>query len=235
VNITQNLTSVNRTVTANRKKQYLVVHYFGALGSAEQTCAYFKNVNRRASAHYFVDDSGVYQCVEDKYASWHCGDGGTGTYKSRCNNSNSIGIEVRPYKANTATMGAGDKDWYFREATISNLETLVKSLMATHNIDIDHVIRHYDVTAKLCPRPWVGDDINSYYGKSGNKLWAEFKAGLTAESDKEMVKYNTVAEMPEWARATMQKLFDRKLVNSFGFTEEALRMFVINDRAGLYK
>ena len=162
----------------NRKIEYIVVHYFGALGTAQQTCAYFKSVNRRASAHYFVDGGGIWQCVEDKYASWHCGDSGTGTHKSRCNNSNSIGIEVAPRKVSTKTMSAGDKDWYFDKATISNLETLIKSLMATYSIDIDHVIRHYDVTSKLCPRPWVGDDINTYYVKSGNQLWREFKTSL---------------------------------------------------------
>lgn len=189
MNITQNLTTVNRTVTPNRKIQYIVIHYFGGLASAEQTCAYFKSVNRRASAHYFVDGGGVYQCVEDKYASWHCGDSGIGTHKSRCNNANSIGIEVRPYKVSTATMSAGDKDWYFDSKTVDNLVELVKSLMDKHGIDIDHVIRHYDVTAKLCPRPWVGDDVNTYYGKSGNQLWQDFKAKL---SEGEEVKTKTI-------------------------------------------
>lgn len=235
MNIIQNLTTVNRTVSNNRKIEYIVVHYFGALGSAEQTCAFFKLVNRKASAHYFVDDAGVFQCVEDKNAAWHCGDGGRGTLKGKCSNANSIGIEVRPYKVNTSTMGASDKDWYFHEATIANLNELVRSLMTAHGIDADRVIRHYDVTAKACPRPWVGEDINTYYGKTGNQLWVEFKAGLTAESEKEMPKYYTIAEMPEWARTTMQKLLDRKYVTEFGFTEEALRIFVINDRAGIYR
>jgi len=48
------------------------IHYFGALGSAASTCAYFKSVNRSASAHYFVDSNGIWQCVEDKDAAWHC-------------------------------------------------------------------------------------------------------------------------------------------------------------------
>lgn len=75
-------------------------------------------------------------------------------------------------------MSAGDKDWYFDVQTVANLTELVRSLQKQYGIDNDHVIRHYDVTAKLCPRMWVGDDINTYYGKSGNQLWNEFKAGL---------------------------------------------------------
>lgn len=45
--------------------------------------------------------------------------------------------------------------------------------MDEYNIDIDHVIRHYDVNAKLCPNPYV----------KNNKLktswtWDEFKSNL---------------------------------------------------------
>lgn len=177
MNIQQNLALVNHTVYSNRSIKYIVIHYFGALGSAKQTCAYFKSTNRQASAHYFVDDE-IWQCVLDKDASWHCGDGGRGTFKGQCTNANSIGIEVRPYKVNTKSMSAGDKDWYFSDATIANLRELVRYLMDKHGIDENHIIRHYDVTAKVCPRPWVGDDINTYYGKTGNQLWKEFKASL---------------------------------------------------------
>lgn len=51
--------------------------------------------------------------------------------------------------------------------------------------------------------------------------------------------YNYVDEnMPEWARATIQKLVDKGMLqgdkNGLGLTEELLRIFVINDRAGLY-
>jgi N-acetylmuramoyl-L-alanine amidase CwlA len=131
-------------------------------------------------------------------------------------------------------MSASDKDWYFSDATISNLRELIISLQKLYGIDNDHVVRHYDVTAKWCPRPFMGDDINALYGKSGNQMWAEFKASL--EDNEEMiVKYETVESMPEWARETMQKLFDKKYITRYGFTEEALRVFVVNDRAGLYK
>ena len=182
MNIIQNLTNVNRTVYNNRQISYIVIHYFGAVGgSAEQTCSYFKNVNRSASAHYFVDDTGIWQCVEDKNASWHCGDSGRGTFKGQCKNANSIGIEVRPYKVNSSHVSAADTDWYFHDKTIDNLVELTKVLMKKYGVDADHVIRHYDVTHKLCPRPYVGDDVNDYYLVSGNKMWAKFKTRLTAE------------------------------------------------------
>ena len=198
MNIQQNLTTVNRTVYANRKIEYIVIHYFGALGTAKNTCQYFKSVNRKASAHYFVDGE-IWQCVEDKDASWHCGDSGIGAFKGKCTNANSIGIEVRPYKLNTATMLATDRDWYFEKNTEDNLIALVKMLMDKHDIPVENVIRHYDVTAKLCPRPWVGSDMNIYYGKTGNQLWDEFKARLTEpDADKPS---DWAIDALEWAKA----------------------------------
>ena len=212
MNIQQNLTTVNRTLYANRQIKWIVVHYFGALGSAKNTCAYFKSVNRRASAHYFVD-SEIWQCVEDKNASWHCGDSGRGTCKGLCSNANSIGIEVRPYKVNTSTLSAADADWYFTEETVANLVTLVRHLMDKHGIDADHVIRHYDVTAKWCPRPWLGDDINTYYNKTGNTLWAEFKASLEDDMTGEEIyeklnEYLSELPCPDWAKDELQEAID---------------------------
>lgn len=235
MNITQSLIAANFTKRTNKVNQWIVIHYFGSLGDDTGVVSYFNRGGVNASAHYALDDDSITQAVLDSNTAWHCGDSGIGKYKGKCCNANSIGIEVRPYKVITASMGAADTDWYFHPQTVINLTELVKALMAKYNIDADHVIRHYDVTAKWCPRPWIGDDINSFYGKTGNQLWNEFKAALTAESEDDMPKYDTIAEMPSWAQATMQKLFSKGLVSSFGFSEEALRIFVINDRAGLYK
>ena len=53
------------------------------------------------------------------------------------------------------------------------------------------------------------------------------------------MRYHTIQEMPEWARATIQKLVDRGVIqgrdgNNLDLSEDMLRMLVINDRAGLY-
>ena len=214
MDVTQNLTNINRTVYANRKIDYIVIHYFGALGSAAQTCAYFKSVNRKASAHYFVDDNEIWQCVEDVNAAWHCGDSGKGALKGICTNANSLGLEMRPYKVSTKSMLASDADWYFSDKTIANTQELVLFLMDKHGVPAVHVIRHYDVTAKRCPRPWVGDDVNTYYGKTGNQLWGEFKAGL--EDDRmdgktiylKLCDYLREQPCPDWAKQELQEAID---------------------------
>lgn len=53
----------------------------------------------------------------------------------------------------------------------------IAELIVIYELDIDHVIRHY-VTRKSCPRPLCGDDINAYYGISGNERCARFKAQI---------------------------------------------------------
>lgn len=60
------------------------------------------------------------------------------------------------------------------------------------------------------------------------------------ESEEEVEKlYNWTVEVPEWARPTVQKLLDKGYLvgNDKGeleLTYSMLKMFVINDRAGLY-
>lgn len=51
-------------------------------------------------------------------------------------------------------------------------------------------------------------------------------------------RYNTIAECPEWARKTIQKLVDKGILNGDGqglnLSLDMIRMLVINDRAGVY-
>jgi N-acetyl-anhydromuramyl-L-alanine amidase AmpD len=157
------LTKVNYTKGNGKQNKYIVIHYVGATGGAEANCKYFYNTNRGASANYFVGHKGeVWQCVEDKDIAWHCG---AKRYKhSSCRNTNSIGIELCcKYKNSNNT-------WYFEEETIKAATELTKELMKKYNIPAANVIRHYDVTGKNCPEPFVRDGA----------AWNTFKAGLSA-------------------------------------------------------
>ena len=170
--INKKLTTVNFNNTNNTGRiKYIVIHYVGALGGAEANCNYYQSVNRGASAHYFVGFEGeVWQCVEDGDVAWHCG---AKSYKHpECRNSNAIGIEMCVRKKNTSSMSASDKDWYFEDATVKTTIELTKELMAKYNVPVDRVIRHYDVTGKTCPAPYVHDAA----------AWNVFKAQLTGSA-----------------------------------------------------
>lgn len=178
--IVNNLTKINLTRKSSRRIDYIVLHYYGGLSSAMNNSKYFKDTYRGASAHYFVDDLDIIRVVRDKDVAWAVGGRGRGPYKDRASNSNTLNIEIRPYKLNPSSVKSSDRDWYFHEETLDKTVSLVKYLMDLHNIPLENVIRHHDVTGKYCPRPYTGNDMNAYYGKTGNQLWLEFKQRIKA-------------------------------------------------------
>lgn len=148
MNINKKLTLINFN-NSNRSAseiKYLVIHYVGAVSSAANNANYFYNTYRGASAHYFVDETSIWQVVEENDTAWHCGT--TGKYYNNCRNSNSIGIEM---------CCKNNGQWYFEPATVNNTIELAKQICARYGIDRNHVIRHYDVTRKTCPEPYVRD------------------------------------------------------------------------------
>jgi len=171
--INKNFIHVNHTLLKRNKSdiKYIVIHYVGALGDAKANCEYYGSTYVGASADFFVGHSGDIWQANDyyNYYSWHCGGGlqGTGGHKffGVCMNQNSIGIELCVRKRSTKTMNATDRDWYFEDATVASAALLVRQLMQELDIDIHHVIRHYDVNGKICPNPFVMDESK----------WAAFK------------------------------------------------------------
>lgn len=156
--IKEYLTTVNFTKGNNKKNKYIVIHYVGAVSTALNNAKYFNNQYRGASANYFVDDNEIYRVVKDEDVAWHCGT--NGKYYSECRNSNSIGIEMCCFNNN------GKLD--VSEKVINKTIELVKKLMKKYNIPSENVIRHYDVTRKNCPAPFVSD-VNR---------WNNFKSKL---------------------------------------------------------
>lgn len=154
--------------------KYIVVHYTANDGDTDEANAkYFKNNVTKTSAHYFVDDDSVTQSVHDNYVAWHCGGSRYSDYKTtggakfygKCTNTNSIGIEL----CDTVK----DGKYGFTDKTITNAIALIKDKMEQYNVPIDRVIRHFDVTGKICPQPLITD-----------KSWNEFKAKITAKIPK---------------------------------------------------
>lgn len=89
-----------------------------------------------------MDDTSIYQVVRDSDAAWHCG--GKKYYHKKCRNSNSIGIEMCLVSKNKVS-----------DKTIQNTAELVQKLMKKYKIPPENVLRHYDITHKLCPAPFI--------------------------------------------------------------------------------
>lgn len=238
--IVDNLTTVNYR-SANMTPKYIVIHYFGSLGTAKSVSEYFKTPGIQASAHYAVDEGDIiYRCVRDKDIAWHCG--ANSYVHPECRNSNSIGIEARPSKVNRGSVGAYDTDWYFDEKTVEHLIWLTKKLMAQYNIPLDHVIRHYDVTGKLCPRPWCRGDMNTYYKTSGDKQWENFKKRLNGEEVDDDMTLDAFKELMKeyrkelqdndsgtWSKDARDWATDNGLITGSGKTETGEPNYMWND------
>lgn len=152
VKINKKISKYNHSSRGGKSIQYIVIHYVGAVSTAANNATYFAGGNRNASAHYFTDDTSIYQSVEDTKAAWHCGGGlqGSGghSFYGKCINANSIGIEMCCKRNSSGSI-------YITDKTIANTADLTKYLMKKYGVPASRVIRHYDVTGKNCPAPYV--------------------------------------------------------------------------------
>ena len=169
--IQKNLTTRNFTNKNDSSRiKYIVIHYTGNDGdTAYNNTKYFKTEYRGASAHYFVDETSIWQCVLDEDVAWHCGTTGT-YYHPECRNTNSIGIELCSKKKNGK--------YYIPEETIERAIELINYLRQLYNIPVENILRHYDVTHKNCPAPFVEDKTQwdnflakiKYYDEKNKKV-----------------------------------------------------------------
>lgn len=138
----------------------VVIHYVGNPGTnGWQNHDYYANLAESGAAsvssNFIIGlDGTVILCVPlDEVA-----------YASNNRNSDTISIECcHP-----------DADGAFTEATYQSLVRLCAWLKELYDLDMEDIIRHYDVTGKICPKYYVEhedawqrllDDIKNYSGK----------------------------------------------------------------------
>ena len=118
----------------------IVIHYVGNPNTtAENNRNYFDNPTTTVSSHFVVGPQGeIIQCVpiyERSAASNH-------------RNKDTISIETcHP-----------DESGKFNEATYNSLVKLTAYLCYEFDLKADDVIRHYDVTGKICPKYYVENE-----------------------------------------------------------------------------
>lgn len=161
----------------DNRPEFIVIHYTACPGATAEQVADSMKKRGDVSTHYIVDGEKVLQCVEDNCVAWHCG-GAKSSNKCAACNQNAIGVDMVENKLDHSTRKAEDQDWYFSQSTIDNAVELVVDLMERYEIPPERVVRHYDITGKYCPRPFVGDDINKFYGVSGDEMWRAFKRAI---------------------------------------------------------
>ena len=174
-----------------RTIKYLAIHFTAGSSSAFGRAKAIKHVfeKRQASADFAVDDYEMVQFNPDlkNYYCWavgdrkaahvNCPDGG---------NRNTISIEICSSLWAGASVEKPNHDgWYFTDAVLENAVKLAKILMKKYNIPIERVVRHYDISGKLCPGlvGWNDGRLYTSDGKSTTKMnnseaWLNFKSRL---------------------------------------------------------
>lgn len=172
--IVKYISRYNQESRKGKGVSYIVIHYVGAISSAKANCKYFASGNVGASAHFFVDNK-IWQCIPEEKAAWHCGGGlqdfgrrlvggnRGARYHGLCTNRNSIGIELCCYRHNGRVLPSPE--------AINTAVPLVRYLMDKHKVPAYRVIRHFDVTGKVCPN-----------GYTDRKNWAWLHETLTGVS-----------------------------------------------------
>ena len=197
--------------------EYIVVHYTANKGdTAQNNLDYFARTKTGTSAHYFVDENEVCQSVQDTDVAWHCGS--KNPRHPYCRNANSIGVEM------CNSVGG------VPEAVRARTAAFVRQKMKEYGLDVNHVLRHYDVTGKRCPAPWVDNPAE----------WMEFKKML--EGDDEEVTQDQFNSMMEtylaqrdaqpasgWAVPHIQEAIDAGVITDVGGSIERPQGFVTRE------
>ena len=144
---TQDFLTVNTYSRPGRKREHvrdIVIHYVANPGtSAKQNRNYFEGLKDQsgsktvsASSHYIIGSDGtILQCIPlDEVA-----------YGNYPRNDDTVSIECcHP-----------DSDGRFTDATIKSLIRLTGWLCRELSLNEKHIIRHYDVSGKNCPKYYV--------------------------------------------------------------------------------
>ncbi|HIR93615.1 MAG TPA: N-acetylmuramoyl-L-alanine amidase [Candidatus Egerieimonas intestinavium] len=132
----------------------IVVHYTANPGSsAEANRNYFEGLKDSgatyASSHFIIGLKGeIIQCIPSKEIA----------YASNERNEDTLSIECcHP-----------DESGVFTDATYDSLVDLVAWLCQRFGLQSTDVIRHYDVTGKICPKAFVEDE----------QAWEQFRSDV---------------------------------------------------------
>lgn len=150
----------SRPGIVRKKTKGIVIHYVAnPMSSAKQNRDYFESLkyrhDRQASSHFIVGlDGEIIQCIPSEEIS----------YASNNRNNDTISIEVcHP-----------DETGRFKGKTYDSLVKLTAFMADKYQIKQKEIIRHYDVTGKLCPK---------YYVEHEEK-WIQLKKDIEREREK---------------------------------------------------
>jgi N-acetylmuramoyl-L-alanine amidase len=119
------------------------------------------------SAHYFVDSTEIVQCIPDNEMAYHVGatsykTSRFGSYPNNC----LLGIEM-----------CVNADGDFQVVYDQTVELTAK-LVKKYGLDVNDIVRHFDVTGKNCPAMFT----SNHWGKTNNDYAKKYGVGSNADA-----------------------------------------------------
>lgn len=149
----------SRPQTPLRRVKGVVIHYTANPGtSAEANRNYFENLRIKkttsASSHFVIGlDGEIIQCIPLNEISYASNDRNIDTISIECCHS--------------------DESGEFNTKTYNSLVALTAWISCYYNLDAEDILRHYDITGKLCPLYYVEHE----------DAWEQFKDDVTTYID----------------------------------------------------
>ena len=162
MNVIKQTGTANTTYAPGRVIKYLAIHYTAGVscsaGSASGCASWFANPAAGGSADYICDERDLIQYNPDPYNRYCHAVGSKEKYNTKggrlwriATNANCISLEICSGNRTGKITYPNDPNYYFTAAVVAKAIEVTKFLMDLYEIDADHVIRHYDCNAKLCP------------------------------------------------------------------------------------
>ncbi|MEK4870723.1 peptidoglycan recognition protein family protein [Niallia sp. FSL W8-1348] len=176
--------------------------------------------SRYAGAHIFIDSDSATLIVPLNEVAYHANEKSTKITKLKATASYYVGGN-----ANLNTIGIEmcvEKDGTIHSETVKRSVDIVASLCKQYNLDpLKDVYRHYDITGKNCPAPWVSD--SSKYTKFKNDV----KSKLNGEEVKvvEPVKEEVKSEIVTKPSKATDESYVGKRVESIYKGSEGLNFY----------
>jgi N-acetylmuramoyl-L-alanine amidase CwlA len=195
IDIAKGYINTHITHSPNRPIKYIAIHYTAGASSKGGSAMGVRGVflKRNASADFVVDDTTILQINPDpcNYYCWAVGDKKNpytkgGKLYGIATNKNTISIEIcSNLEKGTSASAPNHEGWYYTEESLENAVKLVRYLMLKYSIPKSNVVRHYDISGKLCPgvKGWNNGQLYSKDGKqtewyNDSSEWLKFVGRL---------------------------------------------------------
>lgn len=208
-----------------------------SVGCAQPSAAVFaRNFNQyqpggqSVCVHAFAQADGtVYQTLPWEMRGWHCGGAANNTH---------IGIEMTEPSAGMAYAEAAAQI----TGTYRTAVALFAALCETYGLDplsdgviIGHAEGHRRGVASNHADPeLLWNTYGMGYTMDGFRrdVYAEMHKNDEEEDDEDMIRYNTIEEVPSWARGTVKEMMDAGLISGIGggnldLSADMLRMLYV--------